>query len=96
MRRTYPNHRIFSIPNGGSRNKVEAQNLKMEGVSPGVPDLMIPSLRLFIEMKRTKGGVVSPEQNEWLAYLRECGYTAEVARGFEEAKAIILKITIAP
>ena len=89
MRKTYKDHRIFHIPNGGSRNKIEAARLKNEGVSAGVPDLFIPSLRLFIEMKKTDGGIVSPEQTKWLEYLRHAGYGAEVCHGCEAAKDII-------
>ena len=36
---------LFHIPNGGSRNKAEAANLKAQGVKPGVPDLCLPVAR---------------------------------------------------
>lgn len=85
MKRTHPEHRIFAIPNGGRRSPSEAAKLKATGVSAGVPDLCIPSLMLFIEMKRVKGGTVSLEQKEWIEYLVSVGYTAEVAKGCEEA-----------
>ena len=85
------NLRVFAIPNGGRRSPSEAAKLKATGVSAGVPDLMIPTLRLFLEMKRIKGGVVSPEQTDWMEYLRGCGYSAEVARGCDEAIKIIQK-----
>jgi hypothetical protein len=39
----------------------------MEGVSPGVPDLFIPDWLLWVEMKREKGGRVSPEQKDWIS-----------------------------
>lgn len=50
----------FAIPNGGSRNKLEAANLKREGVRAGVPDICLafPSNGfhgLFIEHKAKKG-----------------------------------------
>lgn len=35
----------FHIPNGGSRNKAEAANLKRQGVMAGVPDLCVPVAR---------------------------------------------------
>ncbi|MCK5346358.1 MAG: VRR-NUC domain-containing protein, partial [Candidatus Heimdallarchaeota archaeon] len=46
----------FAIPNGGSRNDIEAKNLKNEGVRSGVPDVCLayPSNGfhgLFIEHK---------------------------------------------
>ena len=40
----YPDKIIYAIPNGGSRNKIEAAKLKRCGVLPGVPDLCIPSV----------------------------------------------------
>lgn len=92
MKRNHPEHRLFAIPNGGLRSKSQAMALKTEGVSPGVPDLMIPSLKLFIEMKKEKGGKVSDEQKDWLEYLNSCGYVAIVANGCEEAKKIVASI----
>lgn len=86
----HPTHRIFAIPNGGYRGKAQAVALKAEGVTAGVPDLMIPSLKLFIEMKKEKSGKVSPEQKEWLEYLNNNGYEAVICNGFEQAKQYIL------
>jgi len=85
---------FFAIPNGGSRNKIEAANLKRQGVVAGVPDMMIPVPNknyagLFIEMKRKKGGVVSKYQKEWISRLNSLGYKAVVCKGFEEAKKVI-------
>lgn len=65
------------------------------GVSPGVPDVCIPIPSgsyhgLYIELKRTKGGKVSDHQKDWLAFLTEKGYYAQVANGFEEARNIVL------
>ena len=85
---------LAAIPNGGHRHKATAAMLKATGATAGVPDLLIPASRkgwhgLFIEMKRTKGGTVSPEQKDWLAHLNEQGYRAEVCKGFEAAKAVI-------
>jgi len=46
----------WATPNGGSRNKLEAINLKKEGATAGVSDyiVMLPKVILFIEMKRRK------------------------------------------
>lgn len=89
FRRQYPGVLIFAIPNGGQRNAAVALKLKLEGVVRGVPDLYIPAWRTWIEMKRTKGGKVSPEQAAIIDYLRWIGDTVIVARGFEEAKALL-------
>lgn len=89
MRKHHKEHRIFHIPNGGARGAATAARLKNEGVSKGVPDLCIPSLRLWIEMKTADGGKVSPEQRDWIAYLQEHGYMACVAAGAEQAKKVV-------
>lgn len=92
---THPELRLlFHVPNGGSRNPIEARHLKEQGVKPGVPDMFLPVPRggyhgLFIELKRSKGGVVSEDQRAWLDRLRLQGYRAEVARGWDAAREII-------
>ena len=87
---------MFAIPNGGSRNIVEAYHLKEQGVKAGVPDicLPVPSGRftaLYIEMKRRKGGRVSEEQRGWIAALNRVGARAVVCKGFDEAREEIEK-----
>ena len=89
FRRTFPSVLIFAIPNGGARHPAVAAKLKATGVVKGIPDLFIPEWRLWIEMKRQKGGRVEPEQVEKMAYLRDCGYVCEVAKGCEEAKQVV-------
>lgn len=64
--------------------------MKKQGMRKGYPDLFVPVARngyhgLFIELKRLKGGVVSPEQKEWIARLREQGYLALVCKGHRAA-----------
>jgi hypothetical protein len=85
FRRKYSPIRIFAIPNGGWRSKVTAMKLKAEGVSRGVPDLFVPEFNLWIEMKRVKGGRLSPDQHNWIAYLTEIGNTVLVCHGHEHA-----------
>lgn len=87
--------RFYAIPNGGKRNLFEAVKLKRMGTMPGIPDLCIPIPSgsyhgLYIELKREKGGKVSEAQSDWLAFLREKGYYAHVAKGFEEAREMIV------
>ena len=81
---------MFHIPNGGSRNVIEARNLKAQGVRAGVPDICLPVPRgkyhgLFIELKRKRGGRVSEEQQGWIAALNRVGYLAVVCYGFDDA-----------
>jgi len=92
FRKTYPGVRIFAIPNGGLRSKTQAARLKVEGVSPGVPDLFIPAKNLWVEMKRCKGGTVSPDQKDWHKYLESVGHTVIIGRGFEDAMAKIIAL----
>jgi len=91
FRQTFPEIRIFAIPNGESRSISAASRLKVEGVSAGVPDLFVPEWLLWIEMKRSQGGRVSREQKIWLEYLNGIGHCAIVCEGFEEAKEKVTK-----
>ena len=74
----------FAIPNGGSRHKLEAINLKREGVTAGISDyvVMLPNKILFLELKRSrrllKSGKLSvshtktsPEQLKFLQTITE-------------------------
>jgi len=86
--------RHYAVPNGGRRSFSEGVKFKRSGVSPGVPDIVVPYPRssyhgLYIELKRKEGGVVSQYQADWLTFLRGQGYRADIARGFDEAKAIV-------
>ncbi len=85
---------IYAVPNGGSRNRLEAIHLKAQGVSPGVPDLVIPLAcsgfyGLYIEMKREKGSKTSQAQKDWIATLTKNGYCARICKGFDEARQLI-------
>jgi hypothetical protein len=70
--------------------------LKAEGVSAGVPDLFIPAWLCWIEMKREKGGVLSPEQRDWHAYLTGLGHHVIVGRGQEDAKEKMANLGFVP
>lgn len=83
--------RIFHIPNGGHRTMSVAKKLKAEGVKSGVPDLFVPHWRLWIEMKRTKGGRLSPEQKDWIEYLEGVGYTVIVGYGATDTSRKVLE-----
>lgn len=64
--------------------------LKVEGTVKGIPDLFIPAWKLWVEMKRIKGGVLSPEQKEIIAYLKRVNYCVIVGKGAEDAKTQII------
>lgn len=85
---------MHHIPNGGSRNRIEAARLKGQGVKAGIPDVCLPVPRgpysgLYIEMKRKYGGTVSPEQKVRINQLRLQGYRVDVCHGFQDAADII-------
>ena len=99
----YPQLKLmFAIPNGGSRNPIEARNLKLQGVKAGVPDIFLPVPKrskftneiicagLWIELK-ADNGKVPDNQKVWLSALNGIDYYAVVAYGWEEAKKIILE-----
>jgi len=81
--RKYPDlELLFHIPNGGSRNKAEAANLKLQGVKSGVPDLTLPVAKgqyhgLFVEMKKL-GGTETKNQAWWRERLLNQGYLSVV------------------
>ncbi len=84
---------LFHIPNGGSRNKMEAYNLKKQGVKAGVPDLFLPVARgkyhgLFIEMKAGKN-TTTEKQNKWIDELRKQNYKVEVCYSCEIAIMVL-------
>lgn len=93
FKKNHPRTRILAVPNGDSRSKSAGARLKAEGVSRGVPDLLIPEWFLWIEMKRQKGGRVSAEQKDWISYLQGCGYYCVVCKGAEDAIDKIKKWT---
>ena len=92
----YPDLKLlFAIPNGGSRHKLEAINLKKQGLKSGIPDICLPVARanyhgLWIELKVGKGKT-SDNQDWWIEKLTNQGYRCKVCYGFEEAKNTILE-----
>jgi len=62
----------------------------MEGVVPGVPDLFVPELRLWIEMKKP-GGRLSEAQKSMIEYLEGIGHTVIVAYGARDASMKVLE-----
>lgn len=85
---------LYAIPNGGFRNKIEASRLKISGTRAGVPDVHLaypegPYVGLWIELK-IKGNKTSPEQDKWIARLRDAGHCVKVCYGFYEARDAVL------
>ena len=73
---------IYAIPNGGSRNKIEAAHLKRQGVKAGVPDLFLPVARqgkhgLYIEILKEKTMMMVDARRTVMMACQELGIKAE-------------------
>ena len=68
------------------------EKLKAEGLVKGIPDLFIPEYKLFIEMKRRDGGVVSESQNKVHKILKGLDYKVEVTNGAAAAWGVVKRI----
>lgn len=80
---------MFHVPNGGYRNPREARNLRLQGVKPGVPDIILPIPRgnfhgLFIELK-AEGGRLTLDQSNYLISLNNLGYMVKKCIGADDA-----------
>lgn len=89
FRLQYPKYSklLFSVPNGGSRNVIEAKRLKREGVVAGVADILFLKPNkdypfLCIEMKHGKGKQ-SENQKEWQKEVEAIGGKYVVCNSFE-------------
>lgn len=63
----------------------------MMGVKPGIQDyiVVLPDEVLFIEMKRLKGGSLTPNQKAWQEAVNGKPIVSTVCYGLEEAKTFI-------
>ena len=86
--------KFSSIPNSTYTTswKVKTRNTRT-GLRPGLPDLLValPGVGvIWIELKRTKRGVVSAVQQSWVDTLNACpGNQAYICLGADAAIAII-------
>lgn len=79
---TLPEFALFAVPNGGARDPITGSRLKAEGVRPGALDLILAKpvgsySGLLLEMK-VGYNKPSPEQLNFIEYLRSVGYQASV------------------
>lgn len=91
--RTHYKTLIHSSVNGAklsSQGKYgQVNKLKSEGMVNGIPDLHIPEWNVWIEMKRSDGGTISPAQKRMINYLNSIGHYAYIAKGCDHAIAIV-------
>ena len=81
---------IFSCPNGGTRNIVEAKKLKETGLMAGVSDLIVllENKILFVELK-IKKGIQSDAQKLFETRIINLGYEYHLIRDLETFKTLI-------
>lgn len=82
---------IFSVPNGGTRNKIEAMILKATGLLAGVSDLIVilPNSKiLFIELKNEKG-IQHEKQKDFENRINKLNLPYYLIRSLEQFKTII-------
>lgn len=86
----YPQYVIFAIPNGGSRNPIEAKRLQREGVLAGVADLIVlaDNKTLFIEMKHGKGKQ-SDKQKDFQKQIQKLGFSYFICNSFDKFQNIV-------
>jgi hypothetical protein len=85
---------LIHIPNEGNRGAWGGRKMKMKGLKAGVSDFFLAyptssSSGLWIELKRTVLYRISPEQREWITLMKNAGYDADFAYGWEDAKNIV-------
>jgi hypothetical protein len=89
---TYPTTRrcFFHVPNGGTRNRIEANQLKASGVVAGIPDCVLvwKGSAYGFEFK-TATGQLSPAQKEVHYAWKGQGVQVEVIRSFEQFREVI-------
>lgn len=95
----HPEILIVASANGGSRNLLEAANMKRDGVLAGMPDIQVFRASngyhgLLIEMKAPKDGKSGPGrlsvvQKLRMQQLNDAGYLAVPAWGWLQAKEIV-------
>lgn len=88
-----PRCRIFSVPNGGLRNKIEAMKLQATGLTAGVSDMIVlypNGLCVFFEAKK-EGGKQSPAQKDFEESVLKLGFNYELFYTFNEFKAKFTK-----
>lgn len=85
---------VLHVPNGGTRNPVEAVKLKRQGVVSGVPDLIVAlpnGKTVWLEVKSHRGRV-SDNQKIVQAHLSSLGHCVAVVKTVDEAFAVVSEV----
>lgn len=95
FRLRYPKYKrlLIHVPNGGSRNLREAVSLKVQGVVPGVADLILfvpkwdyPALCIELKAGRNKQ---TDKQILWQQDIEGQGYLYKVVTNFDQFRDLI-------
>ena len=70
---------------GMKLDKRMAAAVKTLGYQAGTLDIFLPEHRIYIELKRQRGGSLSPEQKTRIPRLEAAGYRVIVAKGAVDA-----------
>jgi hypothetical protein len=92
---------LIMIPNGTKlfgdpkHRAIQMARMKSQGFKVGVFDYLLPVAivpfhGLWLEMKRTQGGVVSATQMKFEALMRSLGWATLICAGWEQASRAIL------
>jgi hypothetical protein len=76
---------IFAVPNGGTRNILEAKKLKLTGQLAGVADLVVllHQKTIFFELK-TEKGVQSEVQKLFETNVTKLGFNYHIVKSVEQ------------
>ena len=83
-------HFVFAVPNGFQADPGIKAKFKREGLTPGIPDLIVITKNkelLFLEMKDRNQGTLSKSQKEIIPQLEALGQTVLVGHGAKDAFA---------
>lgn len=82
----------FHVPNGGSRNVVEAAKLKAMGTKPGVADCIViyAGQVMAIELKPAKSGALSASQRAWRDRFIKAGGAFATARSLDDIQGALM------
>lgn len=90
FQRLYKDCLIFSIPNGGLRDKRTAMLMKSTGLLSGAADLVVIyfGTLVFVELK-TATGIQSEEQKVFAQRVKDCGFDYFLLRSLDEFKQML-------
>jgi hypothetical protein len=91
----YPNLRglLFHVPNGGSRNVLEAMKMRKIGVVPGVADLLLLyNGKCYCLELKTATGTQSKKQKAWQKTVMEQSLDYFIIRDLSSFQSTIMNI----